>query len=199
MRRCRPCALASLRTKNALHVGAAGQRGAGDAGRRPSSGRRPPSPPTRAPARRPARPARRSRPGAGSRAWRRRSTARCAPLVSVTSPITSACVRSSSTRRCVSRPSSRPYVYPGVHRTDLSALCIAIVCSGCSSIFGLGLVRDRRDRGASQQTSAEIAGQTQAHRQRPGPRQAARPRAGARASRASVDDVNDVLLAVRRR
>ena len=30
MRRCRPCALASLRTKNAFACGAAGERGAGD-------------------------------------------------------------------------------------------------------------------------------------------------------------------------
>ena len=73
-----PVRLGLLAHEERLDVGAAGERGArGRVGahRQPADRGRVPA---RARGRRRARPARRSRPGAGSRAWRRRSTARCA-------------------------------------------------------------------------------------------------------------------------
>ena len=123
MRRCRPCALASLRTKNALRPRARpAQRRAGDrvgAHRHAADGRRVPLGDLRREQRRRAP---RSPRGAGSRAWRRRSTRPRAPLVSVTSPITSACSRSSRdeplagvglqiVRMCVQRRSPALLIY----------------------------------------------------------------------------------------
>ncbi len=135
-------------------------------GRRPSSSRRRPCPASPRPAPRAASQARRSPPGAGSHAWRRRSTARSAPLVKVTSPITSACSRSSSIElarrapsRFAKRSSRRPSWgsnlalcsrrSPSYCAWRRSSLCLIVVVSFVA-------VRRRPDDDASGATAAKL-------------------------------------------
>ena len=190
MRRCSPCCLGLLAHEEGLDVGAAGQRGAGRRRRRPSSGRRPRSRPTRAPARRRARPARRSRRAAGSRAWRRRSTARSAPLVSTTSPMTSAWLRSSSIRRW--RASMRRVPYRACSRASCGRSRSSRARSCCSASR---CSRSTRRATRRSRPAAAIAGLEATRASDPSAgEERARERAHSRA-REVVDDADDVLVA----
>ncbi len=145
--------LGLLADEEGLDVGAAGQRGAAPGRRRPWSGRRRRSPPTRSRARRPARPGRRSRRAAGSRAWRRRSTARPAPLVRTTSPRTRAWLRNSSisrSRACMRRVPYRACWRASCGRSRSSRARSCCSASPCS--------RSTRRATRPRQTTAAIAG-----------------------------------------
>ena len=178
-RRCRPCCLGLLAHEERLDVGAAGQRGAGDrvgAHRHPADRGRPV---LARRARRRARPARGTRRAAGSPAWRRRSTARWRPLVSVTSPDDERvrrAARRSGAQRAVIRCRS--------YRACSDARSASSASSLCAIVAGeLRPVRDRPGRATARR-------HTRADR---------RSRATRRSSRPTAEQARARLDAARRR
>jgi len=111
------------------------------------------------------------------------------PLVRTTSPITTACVRSSSTS--LNFASIAAEVYGGVFERLLKISAVVL-----SVLVALGWVLFAVDEtsAASRETAAEVAGQDAVRRADPTPRQErARERTHGKV-REGIDDANDVLL-----